>query len=58
MFEKFHDQDIEDLTKAQDVMDFYEWNIADNDVRGRVLRKWTRLQDIKTANETHVSNQL
>ena len=35
-------------------MDFYEWNIADNDAKGRVAKKWSRLNNIHNVNETHV----
>ena len=54
MFEKFYDGDIEDLEEAQDVMQFYEWNIADNDISGRVVNKWTPVDVISTVNMTHV----
>ena len=54
IFEKFYDDDIDDLEEAQDAMSFYEWNIADNDRKGRVVQKWTRVNNIVSTNKTHV----
>ena len=54
VFEKFYDGDIEDLEEAQDVIKYYEWNIADNDISGRVVNKWTLADVISSINTTHV----
>ena len=37
------DSDIEDPTQSKDVMDHYEWAVADESKLGRLLIKWTRL---------------
>ena len=39
-------------------MDFYEWNIADDDAKSRVAKNWTRLESILNVNKTHVCNLL
>ena len=54
IFEKFYDDDIEDLEEAQDAVSFYEWTIADNDIKGRVVQKWTRVYNMASTNKTHV----
>ena len=39
----FKDSDIEDLTQSKEVVDHYEWALADESRLGRLLTKWTRL---------------
>ena len=45
---------MEDLEEAQNVMSYYEWNIADNDVSGSLLHKWAPVVDIDALNQTYV----
>ena len=45
---------MEDLEEAQNVMSYYEWSIADNDVSGSLLHKWAPLYNIDALNQTYV----
>ena len=55
IFKKFYSDEVEDLEEAQQSMSYYEWNIADNDISGRVLYKWAPVDTMDALNQTHVS---